>query len=107
MFEECFSNSVGSGSLVAKSCGTLVTPWSTAHQAPPFMGFSRQGYWSGVPLPSLNITQSNIKFKINGAAFTVFIIIKMVCNKGFFPSFPLEQSHHVAWLPKLTQAHLL
>ena len=24
-----------------------------AHQAPPSMGFSRQKYWSGVPLPSL------------------------------------------------------
>jgi len=23
-----------------------------AHQAPPSMGFSRQEYWSGVPLPS-------------------------------------------------------
>ena len=30
----------------------LVTPWTTAHQAPPSMGFSRQEYWSGVPLPS-------------------------------------------------------
>ena len=29
----------------------LVTPWSAAHQAPPSMGFSRQEYWSGVPLP--------------------------------------------------------
>ena len=28
------------------------TPWTTAHQAPPSMGFSRQEYWSGVPLPS-------------------------------------------------------
>ena len=28
------------------------TPWTTAYQAPPSMGFSRQEYWSGVPLPS-------------------------------------------------------
>ena len=28
------------------------TPWTTAYQAPPSMGFSRQKYWSGVPLPS-------------------------------------------------------
>ena len=27
-------------------------PWTAAHQAPPSMGFSRQEYWSGVPLPS-------------------------------------------------------
>ena len=29
------------------------TPWTAAFQAPPSMGFSRQEYWSGVPLPSL------------------------------------------------------
>ena len=28
------------------------TPWTAAHQAPLSMGFSRQEYWSGVPLPS-------------------------------------------------------
>ena len=30
----------------------LATPWTAAHQAPASMGFSRQEYWSGVPLPS-------------------------------------------------------
>ena len=30
----------------------LVTPWTVAFQAPPSMGFSRQEYWSGLPLPS-------------------------------------------------------
>ena len=30
----------------------LVTPWTAAYQAPLSMGFSRQQYWSGVPLPS-------------------------------------------------------
>ena len=33
--------------------GLLVTPWTAAYQAPPSMGFSRQEYWSGMPLPSL------------------------------------------------------
>ena len=33
----------------------FATPWTVAYQAPPSMGFSRQEYWSGVPLPSLNI----------------------------------------------------
>ena len=32
----------------------FMTPWSAAHQAPPSMGFSRQEYWSGVPLTFLN-----------------------------------------------------
>ena len=33
----------------------LATPWTAAYQAPPSMGFSRQEYWSGVPLPSPDI----------------------------------------------------
>ena len=43
---------VKSESEVAQSCPTLVTPWIAAYQASPSMGFSRQEYWSGVPLPS-------------------------------------------------------
>ena len=42
--------------MKAKSLGSvllLATPWTAAYQAPPPMGFSRQEYWSGVPLPSL------------------------------------------------------
>ena len=30
----------------------LATPWTAAYQVPPSMGFSRQEYWSGLPLPS-------------------------------------------------------
>ena len=29
-----------------------MTPWTVAYQAPLSMGFSRQEYWTGVPLPS-------------------------------------------------------
>src|SRR5574340_72525 len=43
---------VKSESEVAQSCPTLAAPWTAAHQGPPSMGFSRQKYWSGVPLPS-------------------------------------------------------
>ena len=53
----------------------LATPWNAAYQAPPSMGFSRQEYWSGLPLPSptplintdndFHIKKGNIsKFKI-------------------------------------------
>ena len=42
---------VKSESEVAQLYPTLSTPWTAAHQAPPSMGFSRQEYWSGVPLP--------------------------------------------------------
>ena len=35
------------------SCVRLCAiPWTAAHQAPQYMGFSRQEYWSGLPLPS-------------------------------------------------------
>ena len=30
----------------------FATPWTVAYQDPPSMGFSRQGYWSGLPFPS-------------------------------------------------------
>ena len=36
-----------------KSCLTLVTPWTVAHQAPLSMGFPSQEYLSGLPFPSL------------------------------------------------------
>ena len=35
------------------SCVRLcATPWMAAHQAPPSLGFSSQGHWSGLPFPS-------------------------------------------------------
>ena len=47
----------------------LATPWTAAYQAPPSMGFSRQEYWSGVPLPSpflslINCINQNKKFYV-------------------------------------------
>ena len=48
----CMASRLVGGNLVAKSCLTLVTPWTIACQDPLSMGFSRQGYWSGLPFPS-------------------------------------------------------
>ena len=39
--------------LVAKSCLTLLRPWTITCQAPLSMGFPRQAYWGGLPFPSL------------------------------------------------------
>ena len=50
-----------SESEVSQSCQTLATPWTTAYQAPPSMGFSRQKYWSGVPLPSPKTSISRVE----------------------------------------------
>ena len=38
----------------------FATPWTAAYQAPPSMGFSRQEYWSGVPLPSPTFHYSTV-----------------------------------------------
>ena len=46
------SMKVKSESEVAQSCLTLSDPMDCSLQAPPSMGFSRQEYWSGVPLHS-------------------------------------------------------
>ena len=35
-----------------QSCPSLETLWTAACQAPLSMGFSRQEYWSGLPVPS-------------------------------------------------------
>ena len=41
-----------------------VTPWTAGFQAPLSMGFSRQEYWSGVPLPSLDLNVAALISKI-------------------------------------------
>ena len=61
----------------------LATPWTAASQAPPSMGFSRQKYWSGVPLLSL------------------------VCYLGmaYFAQFSIGtyEAREVKWLPKVAR----
>ena len=42
----------------------LANPWTAAFQAPPSMGFSRQEYWSGVPLCDLNLSISLTLFLV-------------------------------------------
>ena len=52
----------GRGGLVTKSCLTLMTPWTVAHQAPLSMGFFRQEYWSQLPFSSPgDLTDSGIE----------------------------------------------
>ena len=48
MFTRCYLSMCVSASHVR----LFVTPWTTAHQAPLSMGFSRQEYQSGLPFPS-------------------------------------------------------
>ena len=68
----------------------LATPWTAAYQAPLSMGFSREEYWSGVPLPFPCIVLDNDKYLYNegrkqrwrkysilkSIVFTVFKLLK-------------------------------
>ena len=48
--------------LPLKSCPTLATPWTVACQVPLSVGFSRQEFWSGLPLSSPgNVPNPGIK----------------------------------------------
>ena len=53
----------------------FATPWTAAYQAPPSMGFSRQEYWSGVPLPSPAFA---LRF-VNNVYVTAEIIYRTAC----------------------------
>ena len=58
----------------------LATPWTAADQAPPSIGFSRQEYWSGVPLPSpdtlLYLLQISFLYIISHLIFYVVFVIE-------------------------------
>ena len=54
----------------------LVTSWTAAYQAPPSMGFSRQEYWSGVPLPS-PITYIDSLKKTNSEKQSRVVVIRV------------------------------
>ena len=61
-----FSNA-WKGKVKVKSLSRVrlpATPWTAAYQALPSMGFSRQEYWSGVPLPSPMTRLANSKGRI-------------------------------------------
>ena len=60
----------------------LATPWTAAHQAPPPMGFSRQEYWGGLPLPSplvarrMGQTQDQWRIFQNSSHFPILWMMK-------------------------------
>ena len=55
-----------------QSCPTLATPLTAAHQAPLSMGFSRQKYWSGVPLPSPPVMLKKLKLNSSMKTYKTF-----------------------------------
>ena len=55
------------------------TPWTAAYQAPPSMGFSRQEYWSGLPLPSLKVSIGAWIY------LWTFYFVPLICISVFVP----------------------
>ena len=60
------------------------TPWTAAYQAPPSMGFSRQEYWSGVPLPSPQMIIGEHMYVVTSLNFTTLSSFK-VCSLYWSP----------------------
>ena len=81
--------------LSLQSCPTLETPETAAHRAPPSLGFSRQEYWSGVPLPSPLLDIDTCKYlsllsvfkrlvvDLLGAVLDLRCFILVAVNKGW------------------------
>ena len=71
----------------------LATPWTAAHQAPLSMGFSRQEYWSGVPLPSPNIVYSLWQTRRKTILITMANIYWTLSAKKCTKCFPYTPSY--------------
>ena len=73
-----------------------MTPWTVAHQSPLSMGFPRQEYWSGLPIPSLGdlpdpgIELVSPALQADSLPSEPFIQSAMVGHLGYFCFFPLN-----------------
>ena len=94
-----YANRQNLRSEVAQSCPTLATPWTAAHQAPPSMGFSRQEYWNGVPLPSPTNLDSIVKSRDIILPTKVRLVKAMV--------FPIVMYGCESWTIKLSTKELM
>ena len=79
------------------SCSVVsdsVTPWTVVRQAPLFMGFARQIYWSGLlcssprDLPDLGIELRSSAFQVDSLTIVLLLIqfrvFKMLKHRRFF-----------------------
>ena len=77
------------------------TPWTAAHQAPPPVGFSRQEYWSGVPLPSLDFALSGYLFLFgNSSKMGTYWVSTSICCQTPLPppGYSSLSTHSVEWV---------
>ena len=85
-------NGGGGGGLVTKWCLTLVIPRTIIRQAPLSMGFSRQEYWSGLPLPS-PVDLPNPGIKSTGPAAPALLVDSLpLVPPGYF-CHPIKKPH--------------
>ena len=86
------------------------TPETTAHQAPPSLGFSRQEHWSGLPLPSPTGNASCPKWICSWALFLLenyFSVLYLYLLSSFPSSLPLMRLVIIALYYKSTSWTLL
>ena len=101
-FHSALSAAAATAAKSLQSCPTLcvrlcATPQTTAHQAPPSLGFSRQEHWSGVPLPSLSTVYSG---KIQ---CRIFQWVPVVTKSWSLPSRSLMEGGSVNSVNLITQ----
>ena len=90
---------VKSESEVVQLCLTLSDPMDYSPPGPPSMGFSRQEYWSGVPLPSLRERTRawNFASYINRIDWILTSIVRGILNGQIFF---LLKNQWIVWLPR-------
>ena len=102
--------------LKSLSCVRLLaTPWTAAYQAAPSMGFSRQEYWNGLPLPSLatvhGVTQNWTRLsthKWNVSSFNAQIklyFFTLFIQTCFLPNLGRRRTHVQRPPPKILPCH--
>ena len=92
------------------------TPWTAAFQAPPSIGFSRQEYWSGVPLPSpyswqkgrkhffiLSFSQGLVN-SWSGRAWDFYTKTELVGFLSNILTFPFKSRNYCMWPLLLTHS---
>ena len=78
----------------------LAIPWTSAYQAPPSLGFSRQEYWSGVTLSSPPLHSRPVKSCIVYYSVACHLVVEME-NEGFSP---LENNPILQYSSKVTHS---
>ena len=81
------------------------TAWTAAHQAPPSMGFSRQEYWNGVPLPSPYNLLLLLLLLLSRFSHVRFCAIPKTAAHQAPPSLGFSRQEHWSGLPFPSPIH--